>query len=159
MGTLFQDLSRRGLPPELPCLLDWLFDDKRFQGDCWDQTAKATFTKRIRGLEGMGIGAFNRKSKSLRYPVFASKRNRKKKPLAVISSSGSLGVDLVRHIRNGLAHGSAEIYTANALDFIEVKDFSRKGQTAYIAVPLSYLFRIYRIYKEIEGEHAVRGSP
>ena len=107
----------------------------------------------------MGTEAFNRKSRSLKYPAFRSKRNRKKKPFAVISSSGSLGVDLVRHIRNGIAHGNADLYTANTLDFIEVKDFGLKGQTAFIAVPLSYLFSIYRIYREIEREHAGCGSP
>lgn len=106
----------------------------------------------------MGSESFNRKSKMMKYPVFASKRNRKKKPIAVISSNGSLGVDLVRHIRNGIAHGNAELYRANALDYIEIKDFGLKGQTAYIAIPLPYLSRLYCIYQGIEDEHAAGNS-
>ncbi len=39
---------------------------------------------------------------------------------------------------------------ANGNAYAELKDFGKYGQTSYIAMPLSYLDSIYRIYREVE---------
>lgn len=152
MNTFFYKLDSKGLIPELSRCFDWLLSDERFQKACWDKTTKGRFTKALRKLDGMDAQNFNRKSKNHKYPVFASKRNRKKRPHVVISSNGSLGVDLVRHIRNGIAHGNANLYSANGTDYVEIYDYKNRGQTAYIALPISYLNEIFRIYQSIEAE-------
>ena len=95
---------------------------------------------------------FARKTGGNVYPEIRSKRNRKRQPYAIFSSSGSLGQDFIRHIRNGIAHGQAEFYKVKEADYIQIIDKGAKGQSAFIAMPISHLERIHQIHQEIDSD-------
>ena len=115
-------------------------------------------------LNGFSKATFKKKVSTESYPKLRTKRNRHRKPFAMFSSSGSLGQDFVRHIRNGIAHGHAEVYKAAGVDYVEITDYMKGKdtdpiQTAYIAIPLSYLDSILRLYREVEegSSHQKKG--
>ena len=117
---------------------------------------KSKFTKRVKRLNGFGDTTFMKKTNDIAYPVIQTKRNRKRKPYALFSSSGSLGQDFVRHVRNAIAHGRVEVYKSNGSDYLEMTDIGTHGQTAYIAMPVNYLHSLYRIYLEVSGNSQSR---
>lgn len=150
MGSFFKQVYEKKLLKDAPAFYDWLFDDTRFTGAPWDAEGKGKFTKKLKHLGGFGNRTFKRKTKADSYPVIRTKRNRKRKPFALFSCDGSEGQAFVRHVRNAIAHGQAEIYTVDEIDYAELRDFGKYGQTSYIAMPVSYLDSIYLIYREVE---------
>ena len=146
----FKDLQSYDVCLDVADILDWLLTEHRFDSPNWNQTMKGRFTKRLKRLEGFDGDRFAKKDRGHPYPRMASARNRKRKPLAVFSSRRSLGEDFVRHVRNGIAHGHATCYTANRVPYVEIRDYNRGSQTAFVAMPIEYLGRIRRIYVEVE---------
>ncbi len=152
MGTFFRTAIDDHLLNNAPAILDWLFDDKKFESKHWTRGAKRKLTNQIRELYECPSSIFARKTGGNGYPEIRSKRNRKRQPYAIFSSSGSLGQDFIRHIRNGIAHGQAEFYKVKEADYIQIIDKGAKGQSAFIAMPISHLERIYQIHQEIDSD-------
>ena len=64
--------------------------------------------------------------------------------------------DIVRHIRNGIAHGRAALCTRNKIRCIELTDYGKYGeknekggQTAYLLMPVVFIQDLYNIYTSI----------
>jgi hypothetical protein len=152
MGAFFRTAIGDHLLNDAPAILDWLFDDKKFESKHWTRGAKRKLTNQISELYGCPSSIFARKTGGNVYPEIRSKRNRKRQPYAIFSSSESLGQDFIRHIRNGIAHGQAKFYNVKGVSYIQIADKGTKGQSAFIAMPTSHLERIYQIYQEIDKD-------
>ena len=151
MGSFFTGLHEFGYLPSLAAVFDWLFSEHRFDGAIWNSNAKGRFTKELKRLDGFGSSSFLTKSAMNEYPVLKDRRNRKRKPYALFSSGGSIGESFVRHIRNAIAHGHAELYKVKGCLYIQMTDYDVRGnQTAYISMPLAYLNDIRIIYSNLE---------
>ena len=53
-------------------------------------------------------------------------------------------------MRNEIAHGHATCYTDNCIPYVEIRDYNKGSQTAFVAMPIEYLGRIRRFYLEVE---------
>ncbi|MBP3884459.1 MAG: hypothetical protein J6D54_05925 [Olsenella sp.] len=160
MASFFEEFSDRLPPGRLFEVLDWLFDDRRFSPSVWGRGERAKFTKRIKKLDGFGDMSFGYKSKKLVYPRLPSEQSHLKKTYAVFSKQlGSQGADFVRHIRNGIAHGHASLYTVGSNTFIEIRDYGRGGTpSAFIAMPAAFISDTLDIYRRIEQEVSSKGA-
>ena len=72
----------------------------------------------------------------------------------MMSSGDSFARDLIRHIRNGVAHSEVRISKVHEEPYIEIIDYSDKSkspekQTAYLFFPLSYVGQFYKVYCDI----------
>ena len=156
MATFFSNLLNIGELNKWASLLDWLFDGDKFNN--WDPNKVTRFTKRLKNQLGLGDYNYIHASyKNLTFP----KRLKKGEVIVISGSQLSEGKDLVRHIRNGIAHGNARIISDNGY-WIELKDFKmskrnkteqkENNQTAYIYFPIEYVFKIFDLYKEIKKQ-------
>lgn len=154
MGSFFTEIFEHELLTKAPIVFDWLFDEKKFESPAWNAKKKAKFTKSLKRLEGFGKGNFRKSEKMEKYPDVLPECGEQPIPFALFSSSNSVGQDFVRHVRNAIAHGNAEIRKVKGSYFCEFRDYQagRKMQTAYIAIPANYLERIYKSYKDVEKE-------
>lgn len=150
MGNLFTSLVYKGDFENWAILLDWLFDDNRFaQEKGWTSGYVSSFTKKVkRQLE---IKDSNYAYGAARNIPFPSARPAEK---TIMHSGGDgEGRDIIRHIRNGIAHGCTALSTQDRKLFIEIcdyKDDKKKKQTAYLFVPVECLFIIHKIYTDME---------
>ena len=148
MSKFFDRLVSEGVYNEWYEILDWLFDDK-FKN--WTKGQIGCFTKQVKKLPKIGKKTYQ--AGSVKNLVFPKTMDEHKLLKIIISKTGSEGRDIVRHIRNGIAHGRTRIYKPNGILHIEITDYkdeSRKKQTAYIYMPLNYINEILKIYKSIE---------
>ena len=147
-------LSDQELFLEWAGVLDWLFDDDRFAKERgWIPTEITKFTKRIKKLPGLKEDHFVvQKSEQLSFP----KNHRHHLPTIMMADGNSIGRDVVRHIRNGIAHGKTKIFREIDDPYIEIRDFGKTSaksagrQTAYFYIPISYIPKMYKIYAELE---------
>ena len=148
MSRLFNDLVSEGLIENWAGLLDWLFDDERFSSQRgWTSGYVGAFTKKVKRISKIGKGNYSYDSiKNLSFP------HTKSNSIKIIHAKGDGEArDLVRHIRNGIAHGKTKIAKPNSILHIEILDYNKQNeQTAYIYVPISCIFDIYNIYLEVE---------
>ena len=106
MSRLFNDLLSEGLIENWAGLLDWLFDDERFSSQRgWTSGYVGAFTKKVKRISKIGKGNYSYDSiKNLSFP------NTKSSSIKMIHAKGDGEArDLVRHIRNGIAHGKTKI--------------------------------------------------
>ena len=61
--------------------------------------------------------------------------------------------DIVRHIRNGIAHGRAALCTRSGVRCLERIDYGKygeksekSGQTAYMLVPVDFVLALFSLY-------------
>lgn len=89
-------------------------------------------------------------SRDLKFP---SRRSSKRIEM-LIGKESSEARDLLRHIRNGIAHGNATVFCRDGEYYFEIIDFNlnRGLHTAYILFPVDYLMSIYNIYWSIQKE-------
>ena len=139
-------------------ILDWLFDDLKFsEGRNWNGGYTSSYTKKLKKLKYL-----SEKEKRVHhgpcqiddFPNQSGKKGRKRAPYIVMSSRDSFARDLIRHIRNGIAHGEAEISKVKDNLYIEITDYFDKTQkpekqTAYLFLPLAYITEFYKIYDEM----------
>jgi len=151
MSRLFSELVNTGLYKNLSTVLDWLFDDNRFQ--YWDKANVCLLTKRIKRMPFIGEETYVYNSiKKLEFPKKAQDNL-----LIMISKSESESKDLIRHIRNGIAHGNARIICRNGNNYIEIFDYNKgKLQTAYIFIPIDYIMEIYSLFNQIKKQKVKR---
>lgn len=128
-------------------ILDWLFSERRFEKPVW-RTRKSTFTKRLKKVDGIREGNWVTGScKGINW-----NRQRGQEPLIIFQCDDAECIDLLRHIRNGIAHGNCEIINSNRKLMLELVDFnSAEIQSAYMWIPLAYLEEWFTIYQEIDN--------
>ena len=149
MAKFFNQLQEHELVTEWVDLLDWLLDDRRFdKNDGWESDIKKRFTRRIKKQPNVSDGK--------NFIVKANKDltwNKRPSNLFIqFQSGGSIGEDLIKHIRNGIAHGRTNIKPKDGSPWIEIKDYnSQKQQTAYLFIPINFIKELYKVYKEIEN--------
>lgn len=150
MGKLFSDLAENQLLSCWADTLDWLLNDNRFSVDKgWNKNLVSKYTKTLKRQLGFSQDSFTcKKSSELDFPGPSDSRC----PFVMMQKDESCGKDLIRHIRNGIAHGQTTITNKKGELFIKINDYNRKGQkqTAYIHVPLSSIPEMASIYHEIE---------
>jgi len=155
MNKFLSELEKKGLLKNLVEIIDWLFDDHKF--DNYTSDNKKKLTNRIKKLPGLTKESYICDSK--KHLVFPS--NSKKSITIIISQGNSQSEDLIRHLRNGIAHGHAKCLAIKGIDYIEIKDFGKSkeskendytNQSAYILLPLDYLSKIYTFFTEIKNE-------
>lgn len=158
MGKVFNRLVSEKLIEEWALTLDWLFDDLKFSNDRnWNRGYTSFFTKKVKKLEYLSD-----KEKRTKYgkcdctefPNQNKNQNKERLPYIVMSKSESFARDLIRHIRNGIAHGESTVCNVDSELYIEVIDYSDKTkspekQTAYLFIPLSYVTQFYKLYDDI----------
>lgn len=133
-------------------ILDWLLSDGKFDVSIWDNKNKVqAFTKAFYKFERFSKEqSFHQSKKSLSFPCSGS-YSQLYVPSIYMSAGESYARDLLRHIRNGIAHGNARVYDFENELLIELLDFGKEsiydnGQTAYMLLPLEYIEKIYELY-------------
>ena len=158
MGKFFNTLVSEKLIEEWAVTLDWLFDDRKFSKERnWNGGYTASYTKKIKTLRYLSD-----KEKRVKYqkcectdfPNQSKNQKKKRLPYILMFNSDGFARDIVRHIRNGIAHGESNISTIKSELFIEIIDYSDKTkslekQTAYLFLPLSYITQFCKIYEDI----------
>ena len=118
---------------------DWIFVEDKFLG--WDKEKKECFTKRIKSIDCF---------KKEKYYTKTDKIPKRANGFIIcISVKGSQAESLVKHIRNGFAHGNVRRRYINNSFFIELRDYYQKKPTAYILVPERFLVQIKKEYDSL----------
>lgn len=148
----FKALYEYSLYSKYAEILDWLFRDGKFDSSIWDNKNKVqAFTKAFYKFDGFAKDqSFYASKKNLVFPC-AGSYDKQPVPTIYMSAGESYARDLLRHIRNGIAHGKAEVYAVETELLIELLDFGKEssqenGQTAYMVLPLEYIEKIYKLY-------------
>ena len=151
MSNLFAYLSNECLLDHWAKIFDWLFDDDRFSSEKgWSPSRIGAFAKKAKRLPFLGENTYQYAAqKNLKIP----QPNTARKSIYFIHANGSgEAKDIVRHIRNGVAHGNAQIYKTDGVIYIEIRDYSfSQKQTAYINMPLHHIEDMYAVYRNIES--------
>ena len=155
MSKFFSKLVDDQLIERWADTLDWLFDDNKFSESVgWNRGHVANFTKAVnRQLHFSEKNYHYGKNKDM---VFPQNGEEFCIPTSYMYKGESEGRDLVRHIRNGIAHGRTKFYKVKSELYIQICDFGKKGnesasgQTAFLAIPMSYIPDIYKLYVKCE---------
>ena len=151
MPKLFTELVNEGLFNEWASLLDWFFDEKKFDG--WSPAQVGRLTKKIK--KQLGIGKGNYRNDSFKNLSF-SKRNSNSITI-IFGPKGSEARNLIKHLRNGIAHGHSKIKKNKGIPWIELEDYNTNGQqTAYIYMPIDYIAQIHKLYVEVSKQNVVK---
>ena len=157
MSKFFSTLHREQVIDNWIETLDWLFDDLKFSaGYNWNGGYLSSYTRKIKKLDGMtnNKNIIYPTDKSL-FPDCTTSRTRKRS-IYILMATGdnSFARDLIRHIRNGIAHGSAVVYKYGEAYYLEVTDFSdgsKSIKTAFICIPLGFVIDLHRLYCEVNN--------
>ncbi len=137
---------------EVAVYLDWLMNDDKFVVKGWDKRKTTKFTKEFKKIEGFTENHYHHGGqKDMSYP-----KNKLRHFAIYMQNDEAECKDLVRHIRNGFAHGNATIRTIDKKQYIEIYDFGKSnrtdkpsGQTAYLLLPIDFIFQLYTRYEKI----------
>lgn len=77
---------------------------------------------------------------------YSRKKRTTKKSLVIMIKGSGEAKDIIRHIRNGIAHGRVVLCTRNGTRCIELKDYGKSRQTAYMLIPVDFVYNLYTIY-------------
>lgn len=150
MAKFFQSLVKFQLFDNWVGVLDWILDDNRFSETLgWTVGKKRTFTNRSRKLFSKGnlvTGA----NKNLQWDSLDYKS-----PFVQMMTDGSEGQSLIRHIRNGIAHGNVEVTKRESTLWICIWDYKynqdkSRTPTAFISFPMDYITKLHSLYSEVE---------
>ena len=154
MSRLFTELVESNLFKDWANTLDWLFDDEsRFsEQKGWSRGYVGAFIKRIKKMPNWC------KDENYHYGQISLELFEKLKnssctdtPKIYMSKSNGEGRDLIRHIRNGIAHGKTYPYKHNGVLCVKIFDYNKnKVPTAYISFPIHYIIEIHKNYLEQE---------
>ncbi len=154
MADFFTQLVSKDLFNKWAETLDWLVDDNKFNKDIWTSNQSGKLTGKIKQIKSINDYYYYDTQPKLPFPKRRGNR------IKVIFSKGdttSESKDLVRHIRNGIAHGHTYFSYVNDELYIEIKDYRTnkqkkiKEQTAYIFFPIKYITKICECYKEVKN--------
>ena len=133
-------------------IFDWLVDDGKFND--WTKTELKLFADGVKKIKTIEKGLYLYDKKSVANPsAYDRKKNRRKTSIVIMVKGNGQAKDIVRHLRNGVAHGRATLCTRNSVRCIELTDFGKYGeknksggQTAYILVPVGFIKDLYDLY-------------
>lgn len=158
MSRFFKKLVDENLLSEWAVVLDWLFDDLKFsQERNWNRGYVGNYTKKLKELEYLSdkdgktvYGKIDYKD----YPNQIKNSRKKQTPYIMMPKGTGFARDLIRHIRNGIAHGGTSIYKVKDKLYISIIDYSDDSkkpekQTAFLCFPLSYIVKFADIYNEV----------
>lgn len=159
MSKFFSKLVSENLFEDWAQTLDWLFDDLKFSKTRnWNKGYVCKLTNNIKKLEYLSDNNRVRygKIKNTDFPNQVKNSRQKHTPYIFMKESEGFTKDLIRHIRNGIAHGQTKIFKVSDDLYIEIKDFSDKSmslekQNAYIFIPIKYIVEIYKKYTNINS--------
>lgn len=155
---LFQGLVEYQQIEKWVPLLDWLLSNERFsEQKGWDSNKKRTFTTRIKKLSGISKETW--RVEPAKKAVWAFDKTDCVQ--IVMNSDSSEGESFIRHVRNGIAHGSVRILNRQStlyLDIEDYKDDKHQKQTAHIWMPIDFLFDVYHLYEEVEGQSSLKSK-
>ncbi len=153
---LFQELLDNNQLESWVPLLDWLLSNDRCSKQRgWGQKKKRDFTTQIQTL----IGSDNWQIQAAKNVVWEFEES--DNVHIVMNNAGSAGESLLRHIRNGIAHGMARIVQRNNDLYLDLKDYHNEScntQTAHVWMPIGLLFDIHSVYKAIEAKNNHDGT-
>ena len=147
----YKEIYSTKSPEKWLCFLDWIFDEKKYSK--WSKTEFAKLTRRIIESD------FIEKDKFIYGGTTKVKRfipyKKKQEFYVVFQQSDSVSRDLIRHIRNGFAHGNIKFKKNRS--FVEILDYYTKSNkytkageiSAYLLIPVEFLFDIYNEYEKI----------
>ena len=144
----FQQLAQHTEIEPWLSIIDWLLQDK-FPDKIWSSGYVGKYIKAVKRFDGLSNGNYiYLAAKDIKYPVVRSKKS----ILICFGKGNGEARDLLRHIRNAVAHNNATVFNRRGKCFFEFKDFLSDGktQTAYMIFPVDYLMNIYQKYCEIE---------
>lgn len=146
MERFFEKLDMYLQLSEWAKIIDWIFEDK-FNEKSWSSGKVGKYTKTIKRINGLSKSNYKYDSASkLNFP-----QKKSTKIQYLIGNGNSEARDLLRHIRNAVAHNNARIFIRNGAYFFEFKDYKSDQitQTAYILMPVENLMNMYEIYKKM----------
>lgn len=154
MSDFFRYAVNNRLIDDYAELLDWFFDDNKFSEERgWIKKQEGgkrntiKFSKRVgKLLKENNIEYKHDSIKNLKFP-----ETTEKKAYIIIGKKEGLCKDIVRHIRNGIAHGKTKFKKVKKQLYIEISDYNKqeKNRTAYMFIPMEIIIKIQKIYKEI----------
>lgn len=154
----FATLDERGIFSLYSSSLDWFLSDGKFDKSLWDNKNKVqAFTKALRKLDGVSCDRIHYGSKkNILFPGQGDYRNHHLFEF-YFAKGESESKDLIRHIRNGIAHGNIGLYEVDGELMVELLDFGKEsvradGQTAYMVFPLSFLNSVHSLYQQKEQQ-------
>lgn len=138
--------------------LDWLLSEGKFEKSIWDNGNKVkAFTKAIYKLNRFSKEHFHYDAKkNIQFPTKGTYKQYNV-PTIFMSRGESEGRDLIRHLRNGIAHGNVDVFFLNNEPILELLDFGKEdnqkgSQTAYYVIPLHYIIDLSNIYFQKEKQ-------
>ena len=148
--TFFRDLVNNSLINEWAENIDWLFRDDKFEK--WGKSEKTRYSKMIKRylandnviFERLLVKEFNEK-------MFEEKIREPSSLYVYINVCNSEGIDLLRHIRNGIAHSHCSIEkNKRGKLLLRITDYNKnKERTAEIKVPIDIITKLRNLYKNI----------
>lgn len=171
MGKLMQQLVEYDLIKDYAAVIDWfLSEDDKFPSSIgknglpgWTSNDVGRFTKKVKA--SMGIKSKNYKNFSYEVKTkiqFPKRKYRKDSnfPKLYMTNGNSEGRDLLRHIRNGIAHGNSTIFPRDQTYVIEFIDFDKdsKTQTAYILFEMKVLKELKELDESMQVEIVKRSK-
>ncbi len=144
----FEQLQAKNLISSWIAILDWLFDGQR----------ACTFKKRSKEEKTLRMEDVKKLPyfKSENWVVASGKNQQWSETRTNNFCVKMVGTDssseaLIRHIRNGIAHGTCFIITQNGVDMLEITDYKtdeRNVITAYIWIPIEAMQDLYDIHNK-----------
>ena len=161
MGNFFTKINESKSYPELAETLDWLFDEDKFSDEKGWKDSKSgkntsinknrRYTNKIKKLDYISLNK--------NYFTCAQKDIKNKLPKTeeeiylVFTKKESKCQSLIRHIRNGIAHGRATVYSNKGNSYVRIEDIGTENMlSAYINIPLEYIIKLHNLYIETEKE-------
>ena len=144
-NTFFRDLVNQSLIDVWAENIDWLLNDNKFSK--WTKNDKSSYTRFIKNYF---------KNNSIDYKTFKitelKNLNVRKTMYVYINSNISESIDIVRHIRNGIAHGNCNIKKGkNKILYLVIIDYNKsKDITAKLCVPIDAITNIRLLYKKVK---------
>lgn len=131
---------------------DWLFNDDKFEG--WLPSDLGGYVKEYKKHYVIKNGLYVcGKRSEVRPEDYNKKKCRTKKSIVIMINGSGEGRDLVRHIRNGIAHGRVTLCTRNGTRCLELTDYGKfgnkaekGGQTAYMLIPVDFVYYLFELY-------------
>lgn len=150
MSGFFEFLVDKKLYEEWAKTLDWLIDDGKFDPKKgWGRGKVGNYIKRVEKLPHISRSQFK---EDLSSPPLNNDE-----PIFIYGKGDGKTRGLVRHLRNGIAHGNTRFYkTKEGELYIEIIDYSddatkkNRKQTAFLAFPVTLFPKLYKVYLDIE---------
>lgn len=142
-NTFFRDLVNRSLINEWAENIDWILNDNKF---CkWEKKEKIKYTKLVKQYL---------KTSNIDYKLFTIDKLKNihinKSLYVYMNSNSSESLELIRHIRNGIAHGHCNINKINNELCLLIFDFkSRDVISARLCIPIKVISDLRLLYKKV----------